>query len=353
MEYKFPIIDGHYHTEKLICKDGRLFWDHIEEYLERTGLQGVNLAALATTFWDVGLNMLALISKTRSDKVYAHAALCYERFPVTGAREGFDPLTQYKELMALGFDGIKMLETKPTEQKQTCLPLDHEFYEPFLAACEADGTHLLWHVADPEEFWDPDKVTKTAIEQGWAYIDGTFPPKEEFYRQVYTVLERHPNLNVTLAHFFFLSADGERLSKLFDTYPNVNVDLTPGCEMYGNFGKDPDYWRAFFIKYQDRIEFGTDAHNQKLMEGCMLKHDTVYQFLTTADEMEQWDLRFKGLDLPEAVCEKIFRGNYMRRIGPKPRKVQTALLPAYVAKYRHLVKDADTRTYIDREVAKL
>lgn len=26
-------------------------------------------------------------------------------------------------------------------------------------------------------------------------------------------------------------------------------------------GKDPAYWRAFFIKYQERIEFAVDAHN--------------------------------------------------------------------------------------------
>ena len=166
MDCKYPVIDGHYHTEKLISKDGRPYQEHIDEYLSLTGVQGLNLAALATTLWDVSLNMLTLLAKLRSERIYAHAALCYEKYPVTGAREGFDPLTQYRELMALGFDGIKMLETKPTEQKQTCLPLDDEFYEPFLAACEEDGTHLLWHVADPEEFWDPDKVTQTAIEQG-------------------------------------------------------------------------------------------------------------------------------------------------------------------------------------------
>lgn len=343
---QIPVIDGHYHTEKYWCKDGRTYLEHLEEYLERTGLAGLNMAALATTEWDVGLNMLDLLAKERFANVFVHGALGYEQFPVTGAREGFDPLTQYRELLAMGCDGIKMLETKPTEQKQTKLPLDDAFYEPFLAAAEADGTHLLWHVADPEEFWDPEKVTQTAIDAGWAYVDGSFPPKEEFYRQVYAVLERHPNLNVTLAHFFFLSADGERLAKLFDTYPNVNVDLTPGCEMYGNFGKDPQYWRDFFIRYQDRIEFGTDAHNQKLMDGCMVKYDTVYRFLTTGEEMEAWDLQFTGLALPEEACRKICRDNFVRRVSATPKPVDKQRLQAYVAKYRHLVRDGQTLDYI-------
>lgn len=350
MGRQFPVIDGHYHTEKLINKDGGHYLDHLEEYLKRTDVAGLNVAALATTEWDVSLNLLGLLAKEKFDNVFVHGALGYEQFPVTGAGEGFDPLTQYRELMAMGCDGIKMLETKPTEQKQTKLPLDDEFYEPFLAAVEADGTHLLWHVADPEEFWDPDKVTQTAIDAGWAYVDGSFPPKEEFYRQVYTVLERHPNLKVTLAHFFFLSADGERLAKLFDTYPSVNVDLTPGCEMYGNFGKDPAYWREFFIKYQDRIEFGTDAHNQKLMEGCMVKYDTVYRFLTTGEEMEQWGLQFKGLNLPDEVCRKICRDNFARRVSPTPKAPVWPLVKVYLQKYGHLVRDKETLAYIQNQL---
>ena len=334
-------------------KDGKLFTENMDEYMNAAELEGLNVAALATTLWDPSNTMLAMLAKLHSEKVYAHGHLAYENFPVTEVREGFDPLTQYNEMMAMGCDGVKMLETKPTEQKQTVKPVDDLFYDPFLAACERDGTHLLWHVADPEEFWDPEKVTKVAIEQGWAYIDGSFPPKEEFYRQVYTVLERHPRLKVTLAHFFFLSADGERLAKLFDTYPNVNVDLTPGCEMYGNFGKNYDYWRAFFIKYQDRLEFGTDAHNRRLLESSMMKYTTVYEFLTTDHDMEQWELSFKGLDLPEEVCRKILGENYLRRVSAAPKAVDVACLKAYVAKYRHLIRDAETRDYIDEAVAAL
>ena len=106
MGRKFPVIDGHYHTEKMINKDGGHYLDHLEEYLKCTGVAGLNVAALATTEWDVGLNMLGMLAKEKFDNVFVHGALGYEQFPVTGAGEGFDPLTQYRELMAMGCDGV-------------------------------------------------------------------------------------------------------------------------------------------------------------------------------------------------------------------------------------------------------
>ncbi len=351
MREKLPVIDGHYHTETFIGKDGKLFLENLREYMESAGAEGLNIAALATTEWDAGNNMMALLAKRCFKNVFAHGALVYESYPVGEAREGFDPLTQYRELMAMGFDGIKMLETKPTEQLQTRKKLDDAFYEPFFAACEEDGTHFLWHVADPAEFWDPEKVTDLARKAGWYYGEGDYLPQEEYYRQVYTVLERHPRLNVTLAHFFFLSGDAERLSALFEKYPNVNVDLTPGLEMYGDFGKDPAFWRAFFIKYQDRIEFGTDAHNRKYLDGCLLKYDTVYKFLTSDEDIEQWNQHFKGLALPDEVCHKILKGNFARRVCPTPKKVDDKAFAAYVAKCRHLVRDEAILEYVDRELA--
>ncbi len=353
MRYKLPIIDGHYHSESLIGKNDLLYTDAFKAYLDSTGMDGINVAALATTLWDASNTMICMLLKTLHDNVFVHGHLAYEKYPVGKVSEGFDPLTQYHELMAMGCDGIKMLETKPTDQKPLGIGVDDAFYEPFFAACEKDGTHLLWHVADPEEFWDPEKVTDVAIKMGWAYTDGSFPEKEEFYRQAYAVFERHPNLKVTLAHFFFLSADGERLAALFDKYPNVNVDLTPGCEMYGNFGKDPAYWRDFFIKYQDRIEFGTDAHNHKDNDGCLLKSDTVYQFLTTDDEMEQWGLSFRGLNLPEDVCRKILKDNFVRRVSATPKKLNPEPFKAYCQKYLHLARDEQTKEYILNAIEKI
>ncbi len=112
---------------------------------------------------------------------------------------------------------------------------DAPVYAPYWEKMAETKMPLIFHVNDPEEFWDAEKVPAWAREMGWFYGDGTYINNEVQYRQVLNVLERHPDLNVTFAHFFFLSAQLDRLAGYFDRFPNMHVDLTPGIEMYFNF----------------------------------------------------------------------------------------------------------------------
>lgn len=211
---------------------------------------------------------------------------------------------------------------------------------------------MVWHVGDPAEFWDINKIPPYCIKRGWYYGDGTYPTYEEMYQQVDAVLQKNPTLNVTLAHFFFLSGDPQRLERdYFEKYPNLNVDLTPGVEMYGNFGKDPAYFRDFFTRYADRIEYGTDCSNHRTIESNMDTCDPVYTFLTTDADMEHWNYRFKGLNLEEKVLEKILGGNFLRRVSETPKPINQEALKAYAAKYRHLIRDERIRALIDEEMA--
>jgi DegV family protein with EDD domain len=113
--------------------------------------------------------------------------------------------------MEIGFDGIKFLY-KPDVQKLERLPLDHAAYEPLFAQMEKDCTHITWHVADPDNFWDAKTGRK------WDYSDGTYPLYEDMMEQTYNVLENHPQLTATFAHFMFLSQQPELLEELFAKY---------------------------------------------------------------------------------------------------------------------------------------
>ena len=108
---------------------------------------------------------------------------------------------QVDMLIAIGADGIKMLEAKPDERKDFGIPLDNDYYAGLFARLEETKFPLVFHVADPEEFWDPATTPAWAREQGWGY-NSTFTPKEKIYEEVLNVLARHPNLNVAFAHFF-------------------------------------------------------------------------------------------------------------------------------------------------------
>lgn len=173
-------------------------------------------------------------------------------------------------LMDMGCSGIKMLEGKPNVRKEYPIPdFDQPVWEGFWTYMEREQIPILFHVNDPEEFWDSEKVTETAKQFGWFY-DDTYVNNEDQYGQVLRVLERHPRLRILFPHFFFLSGQLDRLSGILDRYGNVKIDLTPGVELYHNLSARHEKAREFFDCYQDRICFGTDIGARQVI----LRQDT-------------------------------------------------------------------------------
>ena len=241
-------------------------------------------------------------------------------------------------LKEMGADGIKMIEGKAMNRKQLPIPdFDDPVYAPYWEKMAETQTPLIFHVNDPEEFWDPDRIPDWAREMGWFYGDGSYIDNEDQYRQVLTVLDRHPHLNVTFAHFFFFSAQLERLAEYLDRYPGMHVDLTPGIEMYQNFAKQPQKARDFFIKYQDRILYGTDIGARALLadrEGGIQKEESLARVEVVRGFLEKdgpftlqhegflfggKEAVFQGIDLPDAVLDKIYFQNFVDFTGTSPK----------------------------------
>ena len=237
-------------------------------------------------------------------------------------------VTQLERLIRIGFDGVKLLETKPTIAKQMPFPIDSPVYDSFFALLEEKRIPILWHVADPEEFWQKDKVPSWAKKSGWDYTDGTFPAKEELYRKVDKILVKYPDLKIIFAHFYFLSADLPRAGKFLDRYNNINFDITPGSEMYFNFSKKVNESRDFFIRYQDRILFGDDT---EITEKKIPKKDIsqkiyfIRNFLETEKEFYWRSQPVCGIKLPARVLEKIYAKNFFRIVGHRPANLNLGL----------------------------
>ncbi len=244
-------------------------------------------------------------------------------------------------LMEMGCDGIKMIEGKPEIRKMLPIPaFDCPAYAPYWEKIEAVGLPIIFHVNDPEEFWDAERVPSWAKDQGWFYGDGSFINNEEQYSQVLNVLRRHPGLKVIFAHFFFLSNQLDRLAGYLDEFPSMHVDLTPGIEMYHHFSKKPEITRDFFLKYQDRILFGTDIGAKALLsmspegiepEESKLRIDLVRSFLEKDRafrlDTEKVNLfgklegNFQGLNLPDTTLSKIYCQNFEKLAGAAPKAV--------------------------------
>jgi predicted TIM-barrel fold metal-dependent hydrolase len=183
---------------------------------------------------------------------------------------------------------------------------------------------LLIHVADPEEFWDREKVPEWAYNNGWFWGDGTYTAKEDLYREVDGFMMKFPKIHGIFAHFYFLSADLEKAAAFLDKWENVSIDLTPGTEMFVNLSKNPEKARGFFLKYQDRILFGTDNYdpgNEEELDIMTKIVRIMRQFMETDDEFQVWDLTFKGIKLEREVLEKIYYKNFFKYVKPEPKKL--------------------------------
>ena len=227
------------------------------------------------------------------------------------------PGEQLDRLIAVGVHGVKIIDGKPTfylRMREQGLSWHDGFFDDFFSAIEERGLPILWHVADPEEFWDPEKVPTWAVERGWAYTDGGFPSKENIYQEVEGVLTRHPDLKIIFPHFYFLSADLSRAARFLQDHPGVCLDLTPGIEMYHNFTATYDDSRRFFLEFQDRIIFGTDSMDgyYRDIETGKVRIELVRRWMETDDEFPAPDRQslIHGVALPRSVLHKIYQRNF-------------------------------------------
>lgn len=354
MKFDRKVIDSHWHIYPWFDENGEDFYTIIDRYQEALGITAINLCSIPV-YHDLGpaQNVLPLLYKLHNPTAYAYGGVVYTDKPVSFPQpEGFDMKTQYDELMELGFDGIKMLETKPAEQKEYKVRVDDPYFDDFFAECEKNGTHMIWHVADPDTFWDINKIPERFIERGWFYGDGTYMSLEEMYGQVYNVLDRHPNLKVTFAHFFFLSEHPEKLEELFEKYPGVSIDIVPGGEMYAAFNENFEFYKSFFEKYSDRIFYGTDA---SFTENDLFAHYTnimtqVYNFTATDKAVEIYGSKCPAIQLSEEATNNLLYKNFERVSGATPKPVNKAAIKKYVEKYRAYFTDKKLLELIENAI---
>ncbi|MBG0787636.1 MAG: amidohydrolase family protein [Anaerolineaceae bacterium] len=333
MEFqKRKIIDGHIHYA---------FYGYQDSLMAILNDAGIEKFSVVCTPDMARLSLVpdaVLLKAAFPERVYLFGGMDISPLYVMPDQVGVAFADYVNTLRGLGADGIKMIEGKVQMRKLLPIPdFDAPVYEPYWQKLAETQMPLTFHVNDPEEFWDPVKVPDWAREMGWFYGDGSYINNEVQYRQVLNVLDRHPDLNVTFAHFFFLSAQLDRLAEYLDRYPNMHVDLTPGIEMYFNFGAAPEKARDFFLKYQDRIIFGTDIGARALLADReagiqveeslarievirgFLEHDGPFQLSHQGFLFGGKEATFQGIDLPEEVLEKIYWRNFEAFAGAQPK----------------------------------
>ena len=180
------------------------------------------------------------------------------------------------------------------------------------------GIPVLIHSADPVAFFRPlDRFNERWYElhrhPEWHFYGPEFPPFDELIAWLYRLIESHPNTNFITAHVGCYPENLDFVSDMMDKYPNFYTDISARI---AELGRAPYSARAWFLKYAERILFGTDARPRIAM------YQTHFRFLETADEYfdyapgstipPQGRWKVYGVYLPDEVLRKVYYGNAAR-----------------------------------------
>ncbi|MBN1672388.1 MAG: amidohydrolase family protein [Kiritimatiellae bacterium] len=322
------IIDGHVHMGNSRQEQAML------AVREAAGIERINLVSIQKPREGSGLPQSLYMKARHPDTFFVFAGLNHAQRLSNGMVKTPTLAEQAGIFARIGCDGIKMLEGKPTSRQEMDVPITDPYFAEYWARVEEMRTPMVWHVNDPEEFWDPATTPGWAKERNWGYGPDDVT-KEQLYAEVDEVLAEYPNLNAIFAHFYFLSADLPRAARFLDEHPSVRFDLAPGIEMLYNMSRDPAAGREFFIRYSDRIVFGTDLASGLTPDQARFRAGIVFRWLETEDTFRVPDGAdfllgppedgvIRGMALPGDALAKIYRDNFIRAVGPQPKPLDRA-----------------------------
>ena len=323
-KFSGSITDGHVHMGP-ISSEGRIL-----AIREASGINKIGLVSIQDPKTGMGLPQSLYMKAKHPDVFYVFAGLNHGAKLSDGKAVTRSLADQLDDFAEMGCDGIKMIEGKPTSRQIMDIPVTDAYFADYWARVEELALPIVWHVNDPEEFWKPETLPAWARERNWGYGPDDVQ-KETLYAEVDEVLEKYPDLNIIFAHFYFLSADLPRASRFMDAHPRVCFDLTPGIEMLYNMSHDVDATRDFFLKYADRIVYGTDIASRNTLEEGKARAGIIYRWLESEDTFrvpetvdfllgKPEDGIIRGLALPDDVLQSIYRGNFVRLAGATPKK---------------------------------
>jgi predicted TIM-barrel fold metal-dependent hydrolase len=208
--------------------------------------------------------------------------------------------------------------------------IDDPRFDPIFDYIESQGKTLVNHNGEPKNCWLPlDEMTVkgdinyfTNHPEFHMYLHPEFPSYDSLNAARDRMLEKHPNLRYVGCHLGSLEWDVDELAKELDQFPNMSVDM---AERICHFKiQDRDKVRSFFIRYQDRLLYGTDIgftdNDPKgtSMEKAQYILDNIWlsdwEYFTTDLMLTQDDVvkDYQGLKLPAAVLKKIYYDNAVR-----------------------------------------
>jgi predicted TIM-barrel fold metal-dependent hydrolase len=224
-------------------------------------------------------------------------------------------LEKCKEMGAVGVGemgdkGQGDLYARPTEGYG--LHIDDARLKPVWAKCAELKMPVNIHVGEPYWMYLPQDANNDGLPNGavW-HVDTTAADclgYEGLMETFENALRENPKTIFIACHYLNMNQDLPRLGAMLDKYPNMYIDISARV---AESAHTPRATRAFLIKYQDRVLFGTDNG----MAADMYRN--IFRILETEDEHiyihdfnYHWPL--SAFYLPDTVLEKIYNKNAQR-----------------------------------------
>lgn len=212
--------------------------------------------------------------------------------------------------------------------------IDDKSFDPIFDHLVAKGVPLIAHQGEPYNCWLPleqmttknDKAYFSAHPEYHMYLHPEMPRYETLMAKRDAMVAAHPDLHFVGAHMASLEWNVDEAAKFLDAHPNAVIETAARmAQIQHQSVRDYGKVRAFFIKYQDRILYGTDltlnpgedAQGFKKTAHDYWTSDWTYLATTQSQRVDDIDADARGLALPKSVIDKIYYGNARREFLAK------------------------------------
>jgi predicted TIM-barrel fold metal-dependent hydrolase len=253
-----------------------------------------------------------------------------------------DKIARARTMGAVGVKISKGLGLGFTDAAGKLIPVDDKGLDPLFETAGKQGMPIAIHTGDPQAFWRPptpdnERYAELGAHPAWSFYG--FPVSwEGLYAQFERRVARHPKTIFIGVHFGNAPEEPERVARMLDKYKNLVIDTAARIPEIGRVDArhDAARMRAFFLRYQDRILFGTDSGVGTGAEDLMWGSTgdappTEEDYRRFFDSTWRWfetDVKglpsptpiqgkwtIDGIALPRAVLEKVYWRNAARLFG--------------------------------------
>ena len=324
---KYYVIDVHNHVNDAQGIEDPMPLRRVIEVMDNTNVKTV---VILTGMWGEKLQrVLETMVKPYPGRFIVFSQIDWSK--IDDANFSQEMVTQLDDAVSRGARGLKILKDLGLGVKDKTgklISVDDPRLDPIFEECGRLGIPVSIHVSDPEAFFHPIDNTNERYEEliahpDWSFYGPQFPSKVSILEARDRMLVRHPHTTFVALHMANWPENLDYVSAELDRYPNMMVEF--GARE-AELGRQPRRAREFFLKYQDRIMFGTDNGMNEEM------YRNHFRWLETADEyFDYWGYpgqgRWKiyGMELPDTVLEKVYHLNAERlfhqfRGGAQQRK---------------------------------